>query len=158
MESGAKTEEYREQTGRTGSQYVGGEQAEVSRRPSVRVVVEIALVCSLVAVITAGVALWSLSAALVPSSEDVSTMVSERLDGPGPLRRELARPDGPVVQSIAESIEANQKAYIDGRRGAVVRACAITALVGAALAALAGWFGASRALRNSAASTSPNLP
>jgi len=111
--------------------------------------------CGVVAIITAGVALWSLSSALAPSRADVSAMVSQRLDGPGPLRHELARADGPVVQTLTDGIEANQQAYIDSRRGAVARACGLTALVGSALAALAGWFGASRA-RTAAASTRPD--
>jgi hypothetical protein len=131
--------------------------ADAHRGPSARIVVEIALVCGLVAVITAGVALWSLSSALTPSRAEVSTMVSQRLDGPGPLRHELAREDGPVVQTLVDGIETNQQQYLERRRGAIVRAVGFTALVGAILAALAGWFGASRAKRHAIANRRPDL-
>jgi hypothetical protein len=102
----------------------------------------IGLVCGLAALITVAVALWSISAAVTPSKADVSRIVSAKLDGPSPVRHELARPDGPVVQSLADQILANHDTFVADHRVAIARACGLTALVGALLAALAGWFAA----------------
>lgn len=113
-----------------------------SARARCRLAAQIALVCSLVAVVTMGVALWSLSAALTPTKADLDRVVSERLDGPGPIRHELARADGPVVQTIVSEVQARQTQYLEERRPAIAMACGLTALVGASLASLAGWFSA----------------